>query len=69
MPRGMSVCRICNAPMPSLYRRWHEQVLCLRMRYLRGDTDVIDRFNHVPERVQQVTVDPLQTCLTRYVTL
>lgn len=43
MGRGMSRCRICGKPVPSFYRRRHEKVLCLRMRFLRGDSDVVAR--------------------------
>ena len=43
MPRGMSRCRICGKPVPSVYRRWHEKVLCLKMRFERGDPDVVAR--------------------------
>ena len=43
MGRGMSHCRICGKPVPSFYRRRHEKFLCLRMRYLRGDVDVVAR--------------------------
>jgi hypothetical protein len=38
--RGMSCCRICGKPVHSVYRRWHEKVLCLKMRFERGDPDV-----------------------------
>jgi hypothetical protein len=65
MPRGFTHCRVCGKKVISIYRRRHEQVLCLRMRYLRGDPDVIGRFNHVPERVKQVTVDSKQMCLEK----
>ena len=43
MARGMSRCRICGKPVPSIYRRRHETELCLRMRFLRGDPDVVAR--------------------------
>ena len=44
MVRGMSHCRICNKPVPSIYRQRHERFLCLKMRFDRGDGDVVARF-------------------------
>jgi hypothetical protein len=43
MPRGMSRCRICGKPVPSIYRKTHEKVTCLKMRFDRGDPDVVAR--------------------------
>lgn len=44
MVRGMSRCRICGKPVPSIYRKNHEQIYCLKMRFDRGDSDVVARF-------------------------
>jgi hypothetical protein len=41
---GMSHCRICGKSIPSVYRKRHEAVMCLKMRYDRGDPDVLQRF-------------------------
>jgi hypothetical protein len=43
MSRGMSYCRICGKPVPSFYRKNHEKFTCLRMRFYRGDPDVVAR--------------------------
>ncbi len=43
MPRGHSRCRICGKPVPSAYRPYHEKVACLKMRFDRGDPDVVAR--------------------------
>ena len=43
MVRGMSRCRICGKPVPSVYRERHEKFLCLKMRFDRGDEDVVAR--------------------------
>ena len=43
MPCGMSHCRICGKPIPSAYRKRHEKVACLKMRFDRGDPDVVAR--------------------------
>lgn len=51
MVRGMSHCRICGKPIPSGYRKRHEHLLCLKMRFERGDSDVVARFpNGLPKR-------------------
>lgn len=39
----MSNCRICGKKIPSLFRPYHEKIMCLRMRKLRGDADVLMR--------------------------
>jgi hypothetical protein len=44
MARGMTHCRICGKPVPSIYRQRHESSLCLKMRFDRGDPDVVARF-------------------------
>ena len=44
MSRRMSRCTICGKPVPSIYRKRHEQFLCLKMRFDRGDPDVVARF-------------------------
>jgi hypothetical protein len=44
MPVGHSKCRICGKPIPSAYRRDHEKNRCLKMRFDRGDSDVVARF-------------------------
>ena len=44
MVRGMSHCRICGKSVPSFYRPRHEKYLCLKMRFDRGDPDVVARF-------------------------
>ena len=44
MPRGMSRCRICGKAVLSIYRKNHEQIYCLKMRFDRGDSDVVARF-------------------------
>ena len=44
MVRGMTHCRICGKPVPSFYRKNHERYLCLKMRFDRGDSDVVARF-------------------------
>jgi len=55
LPRGLSRCRVCGRRVPSLFRHHHEKVLCLRMRYLRGDRGVVERFKHSPpQRVANV---------------
>ena len=43
MVRGMTYCRICGKPVPSIYRKNHEQIYCLKMRFDRGDPDVVAR--------------------------
>jgi hypothetical protein len=43
MGRGMSRCRICGKPVPSFYRENHEKFTCLKMRFDRGDSDVVAR--------------------------
>jgi len=43
MTRGMSHCRICGKRIPSIYRQNHERYRCLRMRKLRGDSDILMR--------------------------
>lgn len=43
MGRGMSRYRICGRPIPSIYRKRHEKFLCLKMRFDRGDPDVVAR--------------------------
>ena len=43
MTKGMSECRICGKPVPSIYRKNHEKYQCLRMRKLRGDPDMLQR--------------------------
>jgi hypothetical protein len=43
MPVGHSKCRICGKPIPSVYRRDHEKNRCLKMRFDRGDPDVVAR--------------------------
>jgi len=43
MVRGMTHCRICGKPVPSVYRKRHENFLCLKMRFDRGDPDVVAR--------------------------
>ena len=43
MSRGMSRCRICGKPVPSIYRQRHERFLCLKMRFDRGGSDVVAR--------------------------
>lgn len=40
----MSHCRICGKPVPSFYRQYHERNTCIRMRFLRGDPDVLIRY-------------------------
>ena len=44
MPVGHSKCRICGKPIPSAYRKDHEKNRCLKMRFDRGDSDVVARF-------------------------
>ncbi len=44
MPVGHSKCRICGKPIPSAYRKDHEKNRCLKMRFDRGDPDVVARF-------------------------
>jgi hypothetical protein len=44
MVRGMSRCRLCGKPVPSIYRKRHESVMCLKMRFECGDLDVKARF-------------------------
>jgi hypothetical protein len=44
MPVGHSKCRICGKPIPSAYRQDHEKNRCLKMRFDRGDSDVVARF-------------------------
>lgn len=41
--RGMSKCRICGKSIPSIYRKRHETMMCLRMRKLRGDANMLFR--------------------------
>lgn len=63
MARGMSHCRICGKPIPSFYRQRHESYLCLKMRFDRGDSDVVARFQKKglakPVRVE-IPVEPGQ---------
>jgi len=37
MTRGMTTCRICGKPIPSIYRQYHEKYSCREMRRRRGD--------------------------------
>ena len=34
MPRGMSACRICGKLIPNFYRKYHERVLCRKMKMI-----------------------------------
>jgi hypothetical protein len=43
MPTGHSKCRICGKPIPSAYRSDHEKNRCLKIRFDRGDSDVVAR--------------------------
>ena len=43
MTRGMTHCRICGKPVPSIYRRNHETRTCRRMRALKGELPPIFR--------------------------
>ena len=55
LPRGFTYCSVCGRRVPSLFRRYHENVLCLCMRYLRGDPGVVERFkHHQPQKVANV---------------
>ena len=67
MTRGLSVCRVCGKSVPSFFRRDHERRLCLRMRYLRGDPDVICRFDHVPPCKAKSWVDSRQQSILKFV--
>jgi hypothetical protein len=62
MVRGMTRCRICGKPVPSVYRKRHEQFLCLKMRFDRGDPDIVARVLSKalpkPVRVKRPLVEP-----------
>ena len=64
MPRGMTHCRVCGKPVPSCYRENHEKFSCLKMRFDRGDQDVVARVLAktlpLPVKVQVKLVDKRQ---------
>lgn len=33
----LSHCRTCGKKIPNIFRKWHEQVQCIRARQLRGE--------------------------------
>ncbi|MCL2287969.1 MAG: hypothetical protein FWC33_02135 [Candidatus Bathyarchaeota archaeon] len=65
MPKGLTSCRICGKTVFSLYRKHHETRQCLRMRYLRGDKNVTERFNN-SEKTKPIHADTAQQDLLQY---
>ncbi len=57
MPRGWSLCRICGKSVPSYARYKHEKKICLKMRFDRGDADVVARFPDGPPKRRPRVVD------------